>query len=395
MEDPGLVQFNTEGVYTVTFTVTDSLGLPDPTPATRTVTVLGNSGGGVIPQDTWSLVYTDSQETVAEDGAAINAFDGDPSTLWVTQWYPSSSPMPHEIQINLGGSFNIGGFRYLPRQDDSINGTISQYEFYVSSDGVDWGSPVATGTFAADITEKEVLFSTTTGQYIRLRALSEINGNPWTAIAELNIEALADIYVGFGDSITAGSHDDIDSDGKGYEPILATLLSDEIGYPNFVENEGVSGNLSIDGVNRIASVLSAHPSALYYLILFGTNDAMELPAIPSGLGLHSGNPNYSGTFKENMQTIITMIKTAGKIPYLAKIPIAFAPYTSLNTFIQEYNQVVDELVSENSIGVIPPDFYSFFSNNPGQISSDGLHPNGIGYQSMAQLWSDALLGLTP
>jgi len=81
----------------------------------------------------------------------------------------------------------------------------------------------------------------------------------------------------------------------GYEPILATLLSNAIGYLNIVENEGIDRNLSIDGVNRIASVLTAHPSALYYLILFGTNDVMELPAIPSGLGFHSGDPNYSGT----------------------------------------------------------------------------------------------------
>jgi hypothetical protein len=39
VEDPGLVVFPTSGTYTMTFTVTDSLGLADPTPATRAVTV--------------------------------------------------------------------------------------------------------------------------------------------------------------------------------------------------------------------------------------------------------------------------------------------------------------------------------------------------------------------
>jgi hypothetical protein len=38
-EDPGLLQFNTMGTYTVTFTVTDSLGLADPIPDVRTVEV--------------------------------------------------------------------------------------------------------------------------------------------------------------------------------------------------------------------------------------------------------------------------------------------------------------------------------------------------------------------
>ena len=41
VEDPGTVIFNTRGTYTVTFTVKDSLGLADPTPATRTISVKG------------------------------------------------------------------------------------------------------------------------------------------------------------------------------------------------------------------------------------------------------------------------------------------------------------------------------------------------------------------
>jgi PKD repeat protein len=38
-EDPGVVAFNAPGTYTAQFTVTDGLGLPDPTPATRIITV--------------------------------------------------------------------------------------------------------------------------------------------------------------------------------------------------------------------------------------------------------------------------------------------------------------------------------------------------------------------
>jgi hypothetical protein len=33
----------------------------------------------------------------------------------------------------------------------------------------------------------QVNFTSVKGQYIRLRALSEINGNPWTAAAEINV----------------------------------------------------------------------------------------------------------------------------------------------------------------------------------------------------------------
>ena len=41
VEDPGAVTFTTAGVFTVTYTVTDALGLADPTPATVQVTVSG------------------------------------------------------------------------------------------------------------------------------------------------------------------------------------------------------------------------------------------------------------------------------------------------------------------------------------------------------------------
>jgi lysophospholipase L1-like esterase len=70
-----------------------------------------------------------------------------------------------------------------------VNGRIAQYEFYISTDGSNWGAPIVTGTFANDAIEKEVTVSPVTGQFIRLRSLSEVNGNPWTSMAELNLLA--------------------------------------------------------------------------------------------------------------------------------------------------------------------------------------------------------------
>jgi len=185
LEDPGTLIFNVPGTYTITFTVTDATGLADPTPATRVITVRRNSSP--ISQLGWSLKYMDSEEISVADNAATNSFDGDVSTFWHTRYYPSSTLYPHEIQINLGQTYYLDGFRYLPRQDGGVNGHIAQYEFYVSIDGNTWGSPVATGVFANSAAEKEVSFTPKTGQFIRLVALSEVNGNPWASMAEINI----------------------------------------------------------------------------------------------------------------------------------------------------------------------------------------------------------------
>jgi hypothetical protein len=68
-----------------------------------------------------------------------------------------------------------------------VNGRIKDWEFYVSTDGANWGSAVATGTFVNSVAEKEISFTPKTGQYVRLRALSEVNNNTWTSMAEITV----------------------------------------------------------------------------------------------------------------------------------------------------------------------------------------------------------------
>jgi hypothetical protein len=194
--NPGNVTFPSPGVYTVTFTVTDSQLLSDPTPATRTITVQsvsGSGGGGgddfsgLIPQGAFTVRFVDSQETSFSNDAASNAFDGNPGTMWHTEWQGSGPP--HELQIDLGGTYPVSGFRYLPRQFGNSNGRIASYQFYVSQDGSNWGTAVASGTWPNTSSEQQVTFSPKTGRFVRIRALSEVNGGPWTSIAELNVIA--------------------------------------------------------------------------------------------------------------------------------------------------------------------------------------------------------------
>jgi lysophospholipase L1-like esterase len=208
---------------------------------------------------------------------------------------------------------------------------------------------------------------------------------------------IGNYFVGMGDSITWGFDDDVLSDnlsqdsrnaGGGYEPVLNNLRTTAKSYPQTVVNEGVGGSKSIDGVSLIPILLSRNPDAQYFLIEYGTNDAVT--PVPSGSGLHQGDVGYAGSFKDNMQRIISAVKNAGKLPYLAKVPYSNGQYLARNTLYQGYNQVIDQLVAENNITVIPPDFYTWFQNNQNQLFSDGLHPNGIGYQSMANLWFSKL-----
>ena len=60
IEDPGTVIFNTPGTYSVAFTATDALGLADPTPATRTITVTPPPTGTQADEIHWTLTGQNS-----------------------------------------------------------------------------------------------------------------------------------------------------------------------------------------------------------------------------------------------------------------------------------------------------------------------------------------------
>jgi len=134
-----------------------------------------------------TVVKVDSEETAGENGSGTNAVDGNPNTFWHTQWQDATPECPHEIIIELTPPSTIKGFTYLPRQDDIENGTIKDYEFYVSDDGKDFGQAVSKGTFESGKEKKTVAFQAKKCRFIKLKALSEINGGAWTSAAEIGV----------------------------------------------------------------------------------------------------------------------------------------------------------------------------------------------------------------
>ncbi|GAA2001641.1 hypothetical protein GCM10009838_79330 [Catenulispora subtropica] len=172
---------NQSGAFTTTLT---NATVPTP-PSTVPSPLISKAG--------WTVKSYDSQETNAENGAAVNAIDGNTGTFWHTDWSVSPVPgLPHEIQIDMGTQSYVDSVKYLPRQDGGINGRIGDYEVYLSLDGVTWGSPVAVGHFADDATEKTVALASTKARFLRLRALSEAgNRGPWTSAAEISATGVA------------------------------------------------------------------------------------------------------------------------------------------------------------------------------------------------------------
>ena len=103
--------------------------------------------GQTLSRSGWQL-SADSQELAAANNAVSNAIDGNSATIWHTQYQSGTPVHPHWVVINLGAATDVGGLRYLPRQDTSVNGTIARYNVYLSADGVNWGTPVTSGNFS-------------------------------------------------------------------------------------------------------------------------------------------------------------------------------------------------------------------------------------------------------
>lgn len=112
-------------------------------------------------------------------GVAANAIDGDINTRWSLGHGTTSGDW---FQIDLGSptSFNKIVF------DTGVNNSfdyVTKYQIYVSNDGADWGSAIASGS--GGIGKTAVTLPTRTAQYIRI--VSTAASGFWWAIGDIEV----------------------------------------------------------------------------------------------------------------------------------------------------------------------------------------------------------------
>jgi len=148
---------------------------------------LAKEGDAPPVKVTLKVVKVDSEEIQADNDCGANAVDDNPNTIWHSEYQANKPGLPHQIVIELVPPSEIKGFAYLPRQDGSENGGIKDFEFYVSDDGINFGKPLKEGEFKPGKEEKIETFQPVKCRFIKLKALSEINGGPWTSAAEIRV----------------------------------------------------------------------------------------------------------------------------------------------------------------------------------------------------------------
>lgn len=88
---------------------------------------------------------TASASSTQSGYGANRLLDGDNNTRWEASW--GNAPASIDVTLTAEGAEYITGIEYVSRLDNNINGTMTDYEIYVSKDGSSFArEPVKTGT---------------------------------------------------------------------------------------------------------------------------------------------------------------------------------------------------------------------------------------------------------
>ena len=125
----------------------------------------------------WS--WTPTASVSASGDSPANAIDGDITTRW-SSGTPQTNGMWFQVDLGIVSTFRGLILDAATSSSDYPRG----YQVNVSSNGVNWGSPVATGAGSSAVTT--ILFGNQTARYVRVTQTGSASGL-WWSIHELNV----------------------------------------------------------------------------------------------------------------------------------------------------------------------------------------------------------------
>jgi acyl-CoA thioesterase I len=167
------------------------------------------------------------------------------------------------------------------------------------------------------------------------------------------------VIVCFGDSLTEGHGAEY---GKSYPDYLQSDL-DARGYHYRVVNEGISGNTTKDGVERLNDVIALKPAVV--VVEFGGNDGLR------GLRIEDS--------RANLDKIVATLKASGTKVALAGItlPPDYGP-----DYIQQFNQTYALIAKKYNVPLLPFLLQGVFGVD-GMMQRDNTHATAAGNKIVA------------
>ena len=168
------------------------------------------------------------------------------------------------------------------------------------------------------------------------------------------------VIIAFGDSLTAGYGAD---PGDSYPDYLQKDL-DAKGYHYQVVNQGISGNTSKDGVDRLEEALRLKP--VLVIVAFGGNDGLR------GLPIAST--------RENLDRMVSTLLNSGAKVVLGGItlPPNYGP-----DYIRQFNQTYALLAAKYHVPMLPFLLENVYGMEGG-MQADGIHATDQGNAQVAK-----------
>jgi lysophospholipase L1-like esterase len=203
---------------------------------------------------------------------------------------------------------------------------------------------------------------------------------PVPAVLPIGSRSRPNVYLAFGDSITAG---DGSSDDAGYRDWLRASLRDYWGKAD-VADDGVPGTKSNKGESRVGSSLATYRPA-YLLILYGTNDWNDGEC-------RTEFPCYT---IDSLRSMVQQARDAGAFPVVATIPPVNPSYAdrdaeARNDWVKRMDDLVRAMAKQERAPIA--EVHGAFLKQPSlpPLFDDFLHPNDAGYRLIAQAFFDAI-----
>ncbi len=137
------------------------------------------------PPETFTVIACTSQEPGSEGSKVC---DGDPSTMWHTQYGVTLGKYPHSVTLDLNKLRTLKGITCIGRQDGGANGRVKAFRVEVSADNQAW-TTICEGNLADAMDPQEVLFPAPAQnvRFLRFTGLSEQRGQEFASMAEIMI----------------------------------------------------------------------------------------------------------------------------------------------------------------------------------------------------------------
>jgi len=186
-------------------------------------------------------------------------------------------------------------------------------------------------------------------------------------------------FVAFGDSITEGVLASGELTASSYPAELKRQLTSRYSTQDFVvQNRGIGGERTTDGVRRFAGVLSAdNPEVV--LLLEGVND------------LAQGDQSQISVLVGSLRTMIQQGQGRGiRVCLGTRLPeVPGGSRTGALPLIVPANDQIRALAATQGATLV--DLYQAFAGmERALIGVDGLHPNEMGYQRIGETFFNAV-----